>query len=827
MMEATNEKSPEWEAQGSQKRTGKTTDAGSFSRSTSGVNGDGDHESPLSRVLARLNAKPSGDGYIAHCPAHDDRSPSLSVQEAADGKVIFHCFAGCPTEAVRLAMGLTWDDLFPPKPRKTREMVPWGPIVATYDYRDEAGTLLFQVVRYDRPKKAFPQRRPNGTGGWVWGIEGIRRVLYRLPDLLDADTVYIVEGEKDVENLRALGIVATCNAGGAETSQGKKGKWRDEYNPSLAGKHIVILPDNDEPGERHALAVARALLPGAASVRIVRLPGLPPKGDVSDWLKEGHGVEELLALVDSTATWTEQEERSERADDEEPTSEPQEEPSEQAHDETSSSGGERADDESEGRSAEPPRPLRRELPEPSPFPVESLADLAAVTHKLRGIIQAPPALCGQSVLAATALAVQGHADILIDGRVIPLSENFITVGESGERKSAVDREALRPHREYEKELVDGYARETERYENDLAAFKKAREEALRKSKSRDDKRRSLDAIGPPPQPPLIPVLATEEPTYEGLIKLLLLGHPSLGLFSDEGGRFIGGYGMSETEQLKTAAGLSELWDGKRVSRVRGGDGAVLLYGRRLSTHLMSQPAVAQKVLGNAQLIDQGLLSRCLVTWPTSTAGTRMYVEKNLREDSDIAKYNARITEILKTPLPLAEGKRNELSPRILTLSRDAKSLWVKFHNGVEERLAENQQFAPIKGFANKAPEHALRLAGILTLYQDLFATQVAAEVMAKGIDLVQHYLDEALRLFNASQIDADIVLGEKLLAWAQAKHTHVSLVDIYQRGPNPISDAKTAGRIASLLADHGWFRLLQGGKTIDGVFRRKVWQVVK
>jgi hypothetical protein len=120
-------------------------------------------------------------------------------------------------------------------------------------------------------------------------------------------------------------------------------------------------------------------------------------------------------------------------------------------------------------------------------------------------------------------------------------------------------------------------------------------------------------------------------------------------------------------------------------------------------HLMMQPHVALRMLGNPLLIDQGLMSRCLVTWPESTAGTRQYQETNLREDTDLKAYSRRIAEILRSPLPLVEGKQNELAPLKLTLSTEAKALWVKFHNAVEKLLADNQPFSSIRGFANKAP----------------------------------------------------------------------------------------------------------------------------
>ena len=155
-----------------------------------------------------------------------------------------------------------------------------------YSYQDEHGRLVYQSVRYD--PKEFKQRRPDGKGGWLWKMEGVSYVPYRLPDLLknpDA-TVFIPEGEKDADNLAHIGLVATTNVGGA-------GKWREEYNQYFKGRNVVILPDNDRAGQDHAQKVFASLNGVAASVRIVELPDLPEKGDVSDWLVAGGTREKL------------------------------------------------------------------------------------------------------------------------------------------------------------------------------------------------------------------------------------------------------------------------------------------------------------------------------------------------------------------------------------------------------------------------------------------------------------------------------------------------------------------------------------------------------
>lgn len=258
----------------------------------------------------------TGEGS-AKCPAHEDRHPSLSVSDGRDGRLLAHCHKGCEFGAIREALerqGLwddaTWPSLAPRGARYRNGTVVAEPVAAqatgarqieaTYDYCDENGVMLYQAVRYT--PKDFRQRQPAADGGWVWSITKppVRLVPYRLPELLAAAShrhVFVVEGEKDVERLRALGLLATTNPLGAT-------KWRDDYAEPLRGRPVVVIPDNDPKGEEHAALVVNSLLPVAASVKLVRLPNLPEKGDVSDWLSAGGSRGALEQLVRATAPVT-------------------------------------------------------------------------------------------------------------------------------------------------------------------------------------------------------------------------------------------------------------------------------------------------------------------------------------------------------------------------------------------------------------------------------------------------------------------------------------------------------------------------------------------
>ncbi len=165
---------------------------------------------------------------------------------------------------------------------------PRSELVEAYSYLDEKGKLLFQSCRYF--PKTFRLRKPDGQGGWEYNIKDVEQVPYNLPDVIKAGVVFIAEGEKDCNNLKNVGITASCNPMGATS-------WRKEYNRYFAGKEVIILPDNDDTGRKHAKSVARHLHGIAASVKIIELPGLPEKGDVSDWLAQP------AALPRSCSSW--------------------------------------------------------------------------------------------------------------------------------------------------------------------------------------------------------------------------------------------------------------------------------------------------------------------------------------------------------------------------------------------------------------------------------------------------------------------------------------------------------------------------------------------
>jgi hypothetical protein len=470
----------------------------------------------------------------------------------------------------------------------------------------------------------------------------------------------------------------------------------------------------------------------------------------------------------------------------------------------------------------------RELPPADTFPVESLGDvLAPAALAIHDRIQAPLAICGQSVIAAATLAVQGHADVVLPtNQARPLTNFYMSIAATGERKTAVDKEALWPIRKRETALRERWEKEQPDYQNAKLAWEQARDATTKSGKGdRARIKAALDALGPAPAPPLVPLLTCPEPTYEGIIKLLAVGWPSLGIFAAEGGQFIGGHGMSDDAKLRTAAGSSAAWDGEPFKRVRSGEVSILP-GRRLAMHLMAQPDVASIMLNDPLLADQGILSRILATAPESASGHRPWHEPSGESEVAMKRYGARLLDILELPLPLVVGTQNTLAPRPLPLSLEAQRLWIGFYDHVERRVGWGGELEPVRGLANKLPEHAARIATVLTLVRDIEAGEVAADEMASGIALAQHYAAEALRLFGASRVRADLHRAQQLLAWLHGKDKRVvSLPDIYQAGPNAIRDKATAAKLVAILEDHGHLVRLPDGAEIDGKRRREAWRL--
>lgn len=482
---------------------------------------------------------------------------------------------------------------------------------------------------------------------------------------------------------------------------------------------------------------------------------------------------------------------------------------------------------------EAPQPLRKKRSEAAAFPIEACPPM--IRNAILGLhdkIQAPIAICAQSVLAAANLAVQGHADIELPfGQVRPLSCLFLTIAESGERKTSCDNEVEKFIAEYEAELRANHKTEHRIWQNSFDAWDKQRAQILSNQKKFSDKQSkalALNDLGTQPIAPLNPMLTCAEPTFEGLCKLMAVGQPSMGIFSSEGGQFLYGHSMKDENKLKTAAALSDLWDGKSIKRIRSGDGNMMLCGRRLCVHLMIQPNIAAKFLSDPQLQGQGLLSRMLAVSPISTIGTRFSRAVSESSNEAIAEFGKALLSIFRKPHITKDDCLNELTPRIIKCDIEASALLSSFADSIESRISSNGELESIRALASKLPEHAARLATTLALFDNIETTTISSEYIKYGIRLAEFYGEEALRFAADGITDPNILLAEKLLKWLRNAWTEdlVSLPDIYQN-LNAISNRDTAQRIVSILESHGYLEKLPTSSVVKGKTRQHAWKIIK
>ncbi len=456
-----------------------------------------------------------------------------------------------------------------------------------------------------------------------------------------------------------------------------------------------------------------------------------------------------------------------------------------------------------------PLPLRPEAPPPAPFPLHALGWLAPAAQAIARKVQCPSAIAGQSVLGAASLAVQAHADVqLPHGQQSPASIFLMTVAQSGDRKSAADREALWPVIRREDTLRAEYQEKFATWKTAMTAWTAAKKkEENRPNRSLEERKLDLACLGPEPERPLSSTLTTGDITVDGLLKNWPLMQGALGVFSAEGGQFTSGHAMSDDAKVKSSALLCEIWDGRLKSRVRAGDGIVELEGRRMALHILVQPDIAAKFLGDSELRSQGILSRMLVAAPETLAGTRAYRDPLPADEVEIRRYGARILSILETPPPLIGTVPNALKPRAVPFSAAAKDLWIAFADETERRQGRGGDLEELRDMGGKAAEHAARIAVVLAAVEDLHVHEIGLGPMVNAITLMRFYLGEALRLAGLQRTDTRLERAQAALTWMQAQGgSTIDFREVMRRGPTSVRTKAALEDALHVLTEHGWVR---------------------
>jgi hypothetical protein len=250
----------------------------------------------IEEILKHFSGKQKDHGsyYMVCCSAHNDKTPSLQITPRSDGKINFTCYAGCHIDHILNTAGLSFTDIYPktsPYPRaNTKQSI----LDCEYSYVDEQGEILYVIQKYKKPKGFSAYKLVDGKK--ISNVSGVRKILYRLPEVLQSDDIFICEGEKSTDAVRDLGVVATCNPFGS-------GAWRDEYVTYLKDKNVYILPDIDSAGMMFAYRVAASLCGVAKLVKVIDFLDLRFKEDPCDWIDQGGDLTKLWELVRQTSEY--------------------------------------------------------------------------------------------------------------------------------------------------------------------------------------------------------------------------------------------------------------------------------------------------------------------------------------------------------------------------------------------------------------------------------------------------------------------------------------------------------------------------------------------
>jgi putative DNA primase/helicase len=485
----------------------------------------------------------------------------------------------------------------------------------------------------------------------------------------------------------------------------------------------------------------------------------------------------------------------------------------------------------------PTDPLRAPIVQAEPYPVEALGDVLGNAAKaLQLTVKAPMALCCQAVLASASLAAQSHFDVKLPwGERKPLSLFLLTVALSGERKTSVDKLVLGAAKLQEREDLANYEVTYDLYEEEMVRWKAENEKRNNKKPPKNQAASDYELLAeheatPKPKAPIMPLRFFEDPTAEGLYKLLAVGQPSVGMFSDEGASAIGGHALSKDHALKTMAMWCKLWDGSNLTRVRAGEWASALYGRRMSMHIQAQPEVMDKLTSDPMANNQGFLARCLVAWPESTIGTR-YVETFERAEHkpELKRLFAVLKGITQAEPRATERSVQELDPIELPLANNETVELAMFAgNNFESLMQLGNDLCELTDRASKAVENACRIAGILAVIEGGMATRsINKTYLQNGLILMQWYLKESLRIRSASLIPPEVRHAEMLVNWLKGRDIRLfSTSMILTRGSNQLRCKARLDPAIKVLMDSGHLIKNEPNTIVDGKVSRSSWRVL-
>ncbi|WP_417309853.1 YfjI family protein [Devosia sp.] len=471
-----------------------------------------------------------------------------------------------------------------------------------------------------------------------------------------------------------------------------------------------------------------------------------------------------------------------------------------------------------------PRPLRREL-RPLDYPIESLPPLIAdAIREVQGYVQAPMAMTAACALSVVSVAVQHLFDVRRDSRLVgPASLYFLTLAESGERKTAIDRLFMEPLHDWQARQARAFREAKKGYDAQLEAWSAAGDE-LRQMQTQVDHTAALgfdlDQVklheAAKPQEPRLAQLLRGDDTTEALL-IDLQQYPIAAVISSEAGVLFGSHSMGNETAMRNLATINVMWDGGPIRQTRVSRGRVEIERVRATYGLQVQPAVMNHFVERTAGLARGIgyFARFLFSHPESTQGTRYYNDP----DGDmpaLRAFCARVTALLDMPPLFDEFDR--IDPQPVDMDADARKVWVAFHDEVEELLGCDSEYSGIRDVANKASENAVRLACCCHIFTMGSSEPITQKAMIDACSLMRWYLDEAVRFGQVADATEEVRNAELLEEWLtrrQNRGVRMTVNMVRQKGPNALRSGRKLDDAISLLADHDRIRVTQapGSKT--------------
>lgn len=699
-------------------------------------------------------------------------------------------------------------------------------LIHQWPYLSEEGDLIGIVKRYEDgegSKDVVPFFKREGDQR-VAGIDLDPRPLYGLDRLASHpknEVIFVVEGEKCAKALHYLNCCAVTSLGGSQAAH--KADWS-----KLDGSaKIIILPDNDEAGSKYAEDVQTMLsaLPTPPQVEVINLSGLPPKGDVVDWiakhLPEWDGY--------STISPDKAAELKKHLFDELTV----ENASNSVNQLACGTDGLATLAEIATRRGEWPELKYFQTPAvgKEPYPLDALPDIIrAAVEEVTNYSQAPIGLVASSALAVASLATQGYVNVKRPPNLIsPSSLNFLVLADSGERKTSVADNFLRPirgfedeHREQNKELQIKYRCDKDAWEAKLNGTRDAIKKAAKKSENTSKLEQQLLKLKhEEPTQPKVAKLIYNDFTPEALSSSIASSWPSASMMSSEGGTILGGHGMRGDAVMSNLALLNQLWDGVNIDVVRRTRESYKLENVRFTTLLMVQPGTFERFTHDSSDLsrDIGFIARFLFCYPESTQGTRFF--KDLPEETpNLDRFNHRIGKILKEKMPLND--RGGVDPIVLEFDDSGKKAWVHCYNAIEQMLGHEGALSTVRDIASKSADNAARLACVFEYIQNGDHYLVSEDSMERANKIAAWHLNEALSYFSntALQLSKIDKKAKNLSDWLikhcrEHSQTQVSRDHIMRLGTKATREKAALDPVLKVLEGYGHVRRTNKGVEIN------------